>query len=171
MLSAADKKSIFLSIPKALGESDVFVEYADRCNVSHELKSCPIVVTLRYFGDRPDKSRTPSNHLLAVQRTTNDIVQTKGEYQQVTLSLNVYAVGTTSQRAGDIIEAYLQLLQVWVLRDLPAIVEVVDKTGITDLSHLESSVERRSFDIYIRTTVSYTETKQAVNSAELDLSL
>ena len=164
MLSAADKKAIFLSIPKALGESDVFVEYADRCNVSHELKTCPIVVTLSYFGDRPDKARTPSNHLLAVQRTTNDVVQTKGEYQQVTLSLNVYAAGSTSQPAGDVIDAYLQQLQVWVLQGLPGIVEVVDKTGISDLSFLETSAERRNFDVYIRTTVSYSETKPAINS-------
>ncbi|MBN2734726.1 MAG: hypothetical protein JXQ82_07720 [Methanomicrobiaceae archaeon] len=170
MISAELKAAIFKSIPKQLNTQNVFVEYSDRCNVSHKLKDYPVVVTLRYFGNRTDKSRTPANHIMEVERTEDEIIYTKGEYQQVTLSINVYAADTSGKKAADIIDDYMQLLQVWTLRDLPGVVEIVDKTGVSDLSYLDSG-ERRNLDIYIRHSVSYDKTEQAINSLESDFSL
>lgn len=161
MLSADLKAAIFKSIPKELDEMNVFVEYSDRCNVSHKLKDYPVVITLRYFGDRPDKSRTPVNHIMEVGRTENEIIYIKGESQQVTLSINVYAADSSEKKAADIIDAYMQQLQVWTLRDLPGIVEVVDKTGVSDLSYLDAT-ERRNLDVYIRHFISYEKTEQTI---------
>ncbi len=154
MLSSELKTAIFKSIPKQLDEINVCVEYSDRCNVSHKLKEYPVVVTLRYFGARTDKSRTPVNHIIGVEKTDDEIVYTKGEYQQVTLSINVYAADSSGRKATDIIDDYMQQLQLWVLRDLPELVEVVDKTGVTDLSFLDTA-ERRNMDIILRNSVVY----------------
>lgn len=162
-------QEIFRSVPKLLDAEDVYVEYSDRCIISDKLKTYPIVVTLRYFGNRTDQARTPVNHILDVTRYDDDLIYTKGEIEQTTLSINVYAVDTATEKACDIIDRYLKQLKIWALRDLPEIVEVVSRTGISDLSYLENSSQRRNLDIIFRSEFSYEETVDAVRSIDFTL--
>ena len=59
---------------------------------------------------------------------------------------------------------------VWYMRDLPQIVQVTGRGGITDLSDLETT-PRKDVDIFIRYKLTYRMTVPAVSSAQHTLNL
>lgn len=170
MIPAGIKEAIFESIPVILDGTGVVVGYADRCDAALELQTSPLVATVRYYGNKTDKSRTPVNHIIDVQKENGEITYTMGEFQQVALSLNVYAVDYGELLAGDLLDGYIQLLQVWALRDLPAIVEVAGIKEMSDISDFNDALTR-NFEIIIRTALTYERTAPAVGSIETDISL
>ena len=162
MLAAADKIAIFQSVPKSVTVNLVpytaMVEYADRGVISDLLKTNPLVVTLHYYNDRPDKVETPTNKMLAKDSTGADIVYTIGERRQVTLSVNIYAADSASLPADDLISAYLDLLLPWTLNTLMDLVDVADRSPVSDLSYLQNFSSRRQMDISIRHIVGTNKT-------------
>lgn len=173
MLPSAIKKQIFQSIPKSVVvgsvEYKVWADYADRINVSDKLRdpNYHIVVTLRYFADRRDEKHSPANQLFK-KEINEDIQYTKGERAIVTLSINVHAKGDVSILAADIIDAYIDQLLIWYLRDLPEIegIEVAGRSEINDLSYLEDGSVRRQLDILIRYRMNYQETVKTIETVE-----
>jgi hypothetical protein len=170
MIPAGIKEAIFESIPDVLDGTSVVLEYADRCDVALELQTGPLVATVRYSGNKTDQSLTPVNHIIDVQKENDEITYTMGEFRQVTLSINVYAVDSGELLAGDLLDGYIQLLQIWALRDLPAIVEVGGLKEVSDISDFNEGLTR-NFDILIRTALTYERTVPAVGSIETDISL
>jgi hypothetical protein len=67
MLPITIRTAIFRSLPRTVSIGtetlDVHLEYADRANVTTALQEHDIVVTLRYFADRPDRAATPANRV------------------------------------------------------------------------------------------------------------
>jgi len=174
MLPASMKKEIFLSVPRNLtfGGSPltVLVEYADRANVSEMLESNDIVVTLRYFADRPDAAASPTNGLFKKEVSGADIVYTRGERDVVTLSVNVHAHDTPARKADDVLHDYLNLLQLWIVRDLPEILQVIDRTGVTDLTWLDGT-SRRAIDIIVRYSLTYRETVGTIDTVDEEVTV
>ena len=174
MLPAATRTAIFRSLPRTLTLGtetlDVHLEYADRVNVTTALQEHDIVVTLRYFADRPDWAATPANRLFRREVVGDDVRYIKGERAQVTLSIQVHAADTPARPGDDLVDAYLALLQVWYLRDLPAIVEVVDRSEIPDLSYLDDH-RRRGMDIFLRYPITYDETVPSIETVEHDVAV
>jgi len=171
MLSSL-KQQIFQSLPKSalIGsvEYQAWVDYADRINVTEKLKDYPIVVTLRYFADRRDERHTPANQLFRKDVVGQDIQYTRGERAVVTLSINVHARGNANIQAADIVDAYMDQLLVWYLRDLPSIagIEVAGRSEINDLTYLADMTVRRQLDIVIRYDVQYQETVTTIETVE-----
>uniref|UniRef100_UPI002867E498 phage neck terminator protein n=1 Tax=Candidatus Hecatella orcuttiae TaxID=1935119 RepID=UPI002867E498 len=98
-----------------------------------------------------------------------DIQYTKGERAVVTLSINVHAKGDVGIPAADIVDAYLDQLLVWYLRDLPLIegIEVAGRSEINDLTYLaDSKTPRRQLDVFIRYELSYKETITTIETVE-----
>jgi|Deesub1362A_J573_1020465.scaffolds.fasta_scaffold01163_10 hypothetical protein len=175
MLPTDIKKQIFQSLPKSVvidsTEFQAWVDYADRINVSEKLKdpNYHIVVTLRYFADRRDERHSPANQLFSKEVLDPDIQYTKGERAVVTLSINVHAKGDVGIPAADIVDAYLDQLLVWYLRDLPLIegIEVAGRSEINDLTYLaDSKTPRRQLDVFIRYELSYKETITTIETVE-----
>ncbi|WP_048153142.1 hypothetical protein [Methanolacinia paynteri] len=170
MIPSDVKEAIFGSIPDHLDTINVCVGYADRCDVALELQSYPVVATVRYSGDKTDKSRTPVNHILDVQKENGEITYTMGEYRQDTVSLAVYAVDSGEIPAGDLLDDYMQLLQAWALKDLPDIVEIAERKEMSDISESGDALTR-NFDVVIRTALTYERVDPAAASIETDFSL
>jgi len=172
MLPITIRTAIFRSLPRTVSIGtetlDVHLEYADRANVTTALQEHDIVVTLRYFADRPDRAATPANRVFRRETVGDDVRYIKGERAQVTLSIQVHATDTPARHGDDLVGAYLALLQVWYLRDLPAIVEVVDRSEIPDLSYLDDH-RRRGMDIFLRYPITYTETVPSIETVEHDV--
>jgi len=172
-----NKAGILASIPKSVTISPTtyaaHVEYADRGKTVNEiLKTSPIAVTLRYYADRRDNEATPGNRQYGREVVptgtdgVSDLRYTYGQKRQVTLSINVHVKDAATPPAGEIIDAYCELLKTWVLRDLPAVNEVVDDTGISDLSYLENEIERRQMDVLIRYDNTYQKTVWTIDTVE-----
>ncbi|ADN36200.1 hypothetical protein Mpet_1441 [Methanolacinia petrolearia DSM 11571] len=170
MIPSNVKEAIFGSIPDQPDTINVCIEYADRCDVAVELETYPVVVTVRYSGDKTDKIRTPVNHILDVQKENGEITYTMGEFRQATLSLAVYAVDSGEIPAGDLLDDYMQLLQTWALKDLPGIVEIAEINEISDISNSGNALTR-NFDVVIRTALTYEKADPAAASIETDFSL
>ena len=172
MLPITIRTAIFRSLPRTVSIGtetlDVHLEYADRANVTTALQEHDIVVTLCYFADRPDRAATPANRVFRRETVGDDVRYIKGERAQVTLSIQVHATDTPARHGDDLVGAYLALLQVWYLRDLPAIVEVVDWSEIPDLSYLDDH-RRRGMDIFLRYPITYTETVPSIETVEHDV--
>ena len=172
MLPITIRTAIFRSLPRTVSIGtetlDVHLEYADRANVTTALQEHDIVVTLCYFADRPDRAATPANRVFRRETVGDDVRYIKGERAQVTLSIQVHAADTPARPGDDLVDAYLALLQVWYLRDLPAIVEVVDWSEIPDLSYLDDH-RRRGMDIFLRYPITYTETVPSIETVEHDV--
>ncbi len=168
MITDTLKQAIFVSIPKSVGNLTANVEYADTCDVTKVLKSAPIAVTIRYFGEVTD-STTPANRLYLIERDGDNIIETRGETERATLSISVFAAGNT-HTARKNIDSYLSELMVWYMRDLPQIVQVTGRGGITDLSDLETTL-RKDVDIFIRYKLTYLTSTPAVSSAQHTLNL
>ena len=168
MLSDTLKQAVYVSIPKSVGDLTADVEYAESCDVSTALKTYPIVVTIRYFGEVTD-STTPANRLYLIERDGNNVVETRGETERATLSISVFAAGNT-HTARKNIDTYLSELLVWYMRDLPRIVQVSGRGGITDLSDIENTL-RKDIDIFIRYRVTYPMTVPVVSSAQHTLNI
>lgn len=168
MLSASIKQQIFKSLPKSVTLSgnvfDVWIDYSDRINVSKKLKEYPVVVTLRYFADRKD---SPANQLFKKEIVDPDIQYTRGERTVVTLSINVHA-RSKSIPAADIVDAYMDRLLLWYLKDLTAIdgIEVAGRSEVNDLSYLSDNTVRRQLDVFIRYIIGYQETITTVDTVE-----
>ena len=162
---------IFASIPKTvtIGTTPyaAVIEYAGRGKtVDQILKDNPIAVTLRYYGDRKDLEATPGNRQYGREISGQDLKYTFGEKRRVTLSINVHAKDKSDVPAGIVIDAYCELLKAWVLQDLPAIIEVVDDTGISDLTYLENKTERRQMDIILRYDNTYQKIVGTINTVD-----
>jgi len=162
-MSLLDPDAIFRSLPKSViidnqSELTAHIEYADRGKTVNEiLKTSPIAVTIRYYADRSDNEATPGNRQLGRTLVADDIQYKIGKMRQVTLTVNVHVKDAEDVPADKVIKAYVDLLKIWVLKDLPAIVTVVDDTGISDLTYLENGLERRQIDVIIRYESSYTK--------------
>ena len=168
MTSTLDADAIFKSLPKSvtIGATTYAAhnEYADRGKtVSEILKTSPVTVTLRYYADRPDTEATPANRQLGRSVVASDIQYKIGQKRQVTLSINVHVKDSETVPADKVIAAYAELLKTWLLRDLPAIAEVVDDTGISDLTYLENGIERRQLEVILRYEHSYTKTVETID--------
>ena len=170
MIPSDVKEAIFQSIPNLLDTINVCVKYADRCDVALELQTYPVVATVRYSGDKTDKIRTPVNHILDVQKENGEITYTMGEFRQATISLAVYAVDYGEIPAGGLLDDYILLLQAWALKDLPGIVEIAERKGISDISESGDALTR-NFDVVIRTALTYEKVDPAAASIETDFSL
>ena len=174
MLPAATRTAIFRSFPRTVAlDNDqlaTYIDYADRVNVTAALQEHDIVVTLRYFADRSDISATPANRVFRRETVGDDVRYIKGERAQVTLSIQIHAADTPARPGDDLLDAYLAALQVWYLRDLPAIVEVVGRSEVPDLSYLDDH-RRRGMDIFLRYAVTYTETVPSIETVEHDVAV
>lgn len=171
MTSSLNKLAIFQSVPKSITVNSVartaHIEYADRGKtVTELLKDHPLVVTLRYYADRPDPDATPGNQLLGRDVVGNDIRYTHGKMRQVTLSINVHAKDTDDLPALDLIDSYVELVLLWVQDTLPAIIDVVNDPTVNDLTFLEDGSERRQFDLDLRYVLSSTETVGTIETVE-----
>jgi len=171
MTSSLDKNAIFKSLPRSvivgIKSYAAHAEYTDRGKaVTEILKTSPIALTLRYYADRKDREATPGNQQLKREVAGSDLKYTLGEKRQVTLSINVHVKDTETVPAGIVIDAYCELLKTWVLRDLPAIVEVVDDTGISDLTYLENATERRQMDVILRYENTYQKTVGTIDTVD-----
>lgn len=163
--------AIFESIPKsATIDTTTYaahIEYTGRGKtVDQRLKEHPIAVTIRYYADRGDLDATPGNRQYKREVSGQDLVYTYGKKRQVTLSINVHVKDSETVPAGIVIDAYCELLKTWVLRDLPEINEVVDDTGISDLTHLENDTERRQMDIMLRYDSTYQKTAGTIDTVD-----
>lgn len=174
MLPATTRTAIFASLPRTVAlDNDqlaTYIDYADRVNVTTALQEHDIVVTLRYFADRPDRAATPANRVFRRETVGDDVRYIKGERAQVTLGIQVHAADTPARPGDDLVDAYLAALQVWYLRDLPAIVEVVGRSEIPDLSYLDSH-RRRGMDIYLRYPITYEEIVPTIETIEHDVTV
>ena len=177
MTPTLDPDAIFKSLPKTVTIGSTayaaHIEYADRGKTVNEiLKTNPIAVTLRYYADRPDRDATPANRQLGRSVVANDIQYKIGQKRQITLSINVHVKDSEAVPADKVITAYVGdskntgLLLTWLLRDLPAIAEVVDDTGISDLTYLENGIERRQMDIILRYEHSYVKTVTTIDTVD-----
>lgn len=171
MASSLNKNAIFQSLPKAITVNSVtktaHIEYADRGKtVTELLKDHPLVVTLRYYADRPDPDATPGNQLLGRDVVGNDIRYTHGKMRQVTLSINVHARDDDTLQALDLIDPYVELVLLWVQDTLPGIIEVVSDPTVNDLTFLEDGSERRQMDLVLRYKLSSTETVTTIETVE-----
>lgn len=169
MSSSLNKTAIFGSIPKSVTIGTTayaaHVEYADRGKtVTEILKTSPVAVTLRYYADRKDLEATPGNRQYAREVSGQDLVYTIGEKRRVTLSINVHVKDTETVPADIVIDAYCEILKAWVLRDLPRIIDVVDDTGISDLTYLENNTERRQMDLLLRYDNTYQKTVTTIDT-------
>jgi len=172
MTSTLDQEAIFKSLPKSvvIGRAvyQVRIEYADRGKTVNEiLKTSPVAVTLRYYADHQDKEATPGNRQLGRSIVNNDVQYNIGQKRQVTLSVNVFVTDSETVPADTVITAYAEQLTIWVLKDLPAIVAVVDDTGISDLTYLENGLKRRQMDVILRYESSYTKTVKTIDTVDL----
>lgn len=171
MTTTLDKDAIFKSLPKSvtIGTTSyaAHIEYADRGKtVTEILKTSPVAVTLRYYADRKDREATPGNQQLKREVSGSDLKYTNGEKRQITLSINVHVKDTETVPGDIVITAYAELLKTWVLRDLPAINEVVDDTGISDLTYLENATERRQMDVILRYNNTYQKTVKTIDTVD-----
>ncbi len=174
MLPSIIRTAIFRSLPRtpSIGNDplDIYIDYADRVNVTTALQHHDIAITLRYFADRPDRAATPANRLFRRDVIGDDVRYTRGERAQVTLSIQIHAADTPARPGDDLVTAYLAALQVWYLRDLPAIVEVVGRSEIPDLSYLDSH-RRRGMDIFLRYPITYEEIVPSIDAIEHDVTV
>jgi hypothetical protein len=174
MLSTTTQNAIFRSLPRtpSIGNDPlgIYIDYADRVNVTAALQAHDIVVTLRYFADRPDRGATPANRVFRREVVGDDVRYTRGERAQVTLSIQIHAADTPARPGDDLLDAYLAALQVWYLRDLPAIVEVVGRSEVPDLSYLDDH-RRRGMDVFLRYPITYDETVPSIDTIEHDVAV
>ena len=172
MLPSAVKQQIFQSLPKSVivgsTEYQAWVDYADRINISEKLRDSNIVVTLRYFADRRDDRHSPANQLFR-KVTEQDIIYTKGERAQITLSINVHTRGDVNVPPAEILDAYMDQILLWYLRELPEIsgLEVVSRSDVSDLTYLgDGKTPRRQLDVFIRYKVEYEEVIPTIETVE-----
>lgn len=159
------KKQIFTSFVNAMQDENysVWVDYADRINVSRRLKENDVVITLAFFGDVRDNKHSPCNKLLAVENLENcDIKYHLGERRRVTLSINVHS-NLKNEPAMDIVDHFINKAMVWYLKDLSKIVEIVYATEVKDLSFIDG-IARKQFDVTVRYTVEYEEVVPSIQT-------
>jgi len=174
MLPAATRTAIFTSLPRTVtldnDQLDIYIDYADRVNVTKALKEHDIVVTLRYFADRPDVAATPANRVFRREVVGDDVRYTRGERARVTLGIQVHAADTPARPGDDLVDAYLAALQIWYLRDLPDIVEVVGRSEIPAIFTLDDHC-RRGMDVFLRYPITYDETVPSIDTIEHDVAV
>ena len=173
MLSETLKNAIFQSIPKTITiGADVLtihVDYTDKIeNISKQLKTTPIVIALKYFGDHRSTTESPANDLMNVDNDGTDGILTKGERDLVTLSININAVdneGASFHHRGEIVEAVASQMKLWQLRDLDAIdgIATRERAEVSDKSFMmDDSIERRHMDIFLLYEFTYQEVKNTI---------
>lgn len=173
MLPQSLKNDIFVSIPKTITiGADVLtihVDYTDKIeNISKQLNTTPVVITLKYFGDHRSAEESPANDLMDVDNDGLDAVFTKGERDLVTLSINVNAVdnqGTAFHQRGEIVEAVMSQMKLWQLRDLDAIdgIATRERAEVSDKSFMmDDSIERRHMDIFLLYEFTYQEVENTI---------
>jgi hypothetical protein len=183
MISSALKKAIYQSIPTlvTIGSENlnIKVEYAERIPEVEE-SDCPLI-TLRYFADRLSEADSPINNVLETSTVVNgpytDILYTMGERELITLSLNVHATDSTMSHRADVLEAIIQDLQEWYLKDLPGVIESYDaivkgRTQVTNLSFLSGdNIARAGFDILLEYVISYSEQTETIDQENITLNV
>ncbi|MDD4255349.1 MAG: hypothetical protein PHP59_08240 [Methanofollis sp.] len=174
MIDQDTRRAIFQALPKevvlGLESHAIIVEYASVADVSSLLKTYPLAVTLRYFGDRLDDARTSATRLLSQIVADDHLSYLRGEHTLETLSINVHArAPVTDYTAEDIIHAYLDALQIWILRDLPKIIGVDGRSSVSDLSYLEEGTQRRQVDVYLRSSITWVETVGSIETVDPDV--
>lgn len=160
MLLPETRKRIYTSLPDHLLLDGIRYpaarSYSDTAVVPKLLQQYPLVVTLRYSADRPAREWTPATRLLAINTAENAITYRSGQWRHVTLTINVHARDTDTAAKAELVETYLDALQLWALRDLPAIITVADDLGTLDLSYIDPDIARRETAFTLRYLQSYT---------------
>lgn len=173
MLSEALKAAIFQGIPKTiiLGPDtlDIHVDYTDKIeNISKQLKTTPVVITLKYFGDHRSAEESPVNDQMDVDNDGTDVVFTKGERDLITLSININAVdnqGASFHHRGEIAEAVTNQMILWHMRDLDDVdgIATRERADVSDLSYMmDDSIERRHLDVFLLYELIYQEIQNTI---------
>ena len=175
MLSESIKEDIFKSIPKTItigaDTLDIYVDYTDKIeNISSQLQTTPVVITLKYFGDHRNTRESPVNDLMDIDNDGTDSIVTRGERELISLSISVNAVdynGIAFHHRGDIAEAVVNQMLLWFLRDLPTVdgIATRERGDVSDLSFtMADSIERRHVDIFLTYSFTYTETENTIET-------
>jgi len=176
MIPADIRKQIFRSLPDRIIIEDIpypaVRSYSDNAAVQTLLQQYPLVVTLRYSADRPAQEWTPATRLLAVGTAETTLTYRHGQWRHATLTLDVHARDTDTAAKAELVETYLDALQLWALRDLPEIITVTDDLGTLDLSYIDPDIARRETAFTLRYLQSYlTETPATKQIDAPDLTL
>lgn len=159
MIPEVLQQAIFKSIPKEVVYADkaysVGVEYAEMAQVSDMLKDYPLVLTLRYFGEAPVPSLTPSNRILEIDTSETMVSYRTGEMEKCVLSMNVYSHPDEKLAKGTLIRAYLEELIGWYYQDLKQYTSVLGRSPIDDLSFLSEGSLRKHMDVEVVYPVGY----------------
>jgi hypothetical protein len=176
MIPSDIRKQIFRSLPVRIIIGDIPYpaarSYSDNAPVQTLLQQYPLVVTLRYSADRPAREWIPATRLLAVGTAENTLTYQHGQWRHATLTLDVHARDTDTAAKAELVETYLDTLQLWALRDLPELITVADDLGTLDLSYIDPDIARREIAFTLRYLQSYlTETPATKQIDAPDLTL
>ena len=151
MLPETVREAIFTTIPReALGKTAA-IEWADLADIPAALRRHPIVVSLRISSDVVDGRWTSASRLAGIEHGTDDQAHTHDQYRLATLTIDVHARTRSGSISGvDLIDAYMDGLQIWALAALPNYVNVAADNGTLDLSYLEMNAERRQTSFLLR---------------------
>lgn len=151
MIPADIRAAIFATIPReALGKAAA-VEWADLADIPAILRRHPIAVSLRISSDVVDGSWTSAARFAGADHGPDDQTHTYDQYRIVTLTIDVHARTRTGDISSvDLIDAYMDALQIWALGTLPDYVSVAGDNGTLDLSYLETNAERRQTSFLLR---------------------
>ncbi len=176
MLLPETRKRIYTSLPDNLLLDGIRYpaarSYSDNADVQTLLQQYPLVVTLRYSADRPARDWTPATRLLAVGTAENALTYRHGQWRHATLTINVHARDTDTAAKAELVETYLDTLQLWALRDLPEIITVADDLGTLDLSYIDPDIARRetAFTLrYLQTYLTETPATKQIDAPDLTL--
>jgi|Deesub1362B_J571_1020462.scaffolds.fasta_scaffold00525_23 hypothetical protein len=177
MLPSSLKKEIFKSLPKqvTIGNDtlSIYVDYADRVNVSEKLRSYPVVLTLHYFGDRRSDVESPLNDILEITSDGVDVIYTKGERERITLRINIHAKdhrGAEFHHRSDVVDAVVDELLLWYLKlNIPGIA-TRGRSEVAALDFLAGDgIARRRIDFYLAYTLSYQETVTTIETINYEV--
>lgn len=179
-MKPATIQSMIKSIPKTLAyiapdgtatPKQIYVEDARHARVDDHLKTAPIVLTFRFMDDRTSAA-TPTNRLLAVRiPEEGDIVETRGEMTNITLSLNLFARAGGEPPGEDLVDQAADALILWSLRDLPRAVTARERGPVHDLSYLEEGRARRQMDVIIEVPTAYPVALRTIEEIDHTLSV
>lgn len=175
MLPESIKAEIFKSIPKTITIGadvlNIHVDYTDKIeNISLQLQTTPVVITLKYFGDHRNTRESPVNDLMGIDNDGTDSIVTRGERELISLSISVNSVkyeATDFHHRGETAEAVVNQLLLWFLRDLPEVdgIATRERSDVSDLSFtMDDSVERRHVDIFLTYSFTYDKTENTIET-------
>ncbi len=145
------------------------VQWAGTANISRMLKNRPIAVSVKISGDARDESWSSPGMLDSITPNGDISTVTRKQYRRATISLSVYAVAIATTSAEDIIDAYIEALQMWIMSDLRDTISVTGEGDVQDLSYLENTTARRDVIIYVRYPQTVTKTIDNIADIEVDV--